>query len=72
MGFRSEASANDVDKAVKAAQKALKVNGQIYYKRKSEIFRNWKQTEENAELLGKVETLIQVNFLEKHINRQII
>ena len=69
-----EASANDVDKAVKAAQKAFEGEwpNLLPRERAKYIRAIGNKLRENAELLGKLKQLIQVNFIEKHINRQII
>jgi len=69
-----EASAKDVDKAVKAAQKAFEGEWPKLLPRERAGYLRaiGNKLRENAELLGKMKLSILVNYLEKQKNKQII
>ena len=69
-----EASANDVNKAVNAAQKAFEGDWpKLLPKERAKFLRAiGEQLRENAEMLGEIEPLILVKLLEKLKNRQFI
>ena len=69
-----EASANDVDRAVKAAQKAFEGEWpKMLARDRAKYLRAiGNKLRENSELLGKLKQLIQENCTEKLINKQNI
>ena len=69
-----EASAKDVDNAVKAAQKAFEGEWPKLLPRERAKYLSaiGNQLRENAEMLGEIETIDTGNFTEKQKNKQII